>query len=167
MTRQIEQHLVHKPGELARESLDVVKNLAIAMAEANQHFYTLQIEAAQAVFEKNTRQLKSRLKKSGHGVTKLEQWSAFSLGRMQKLAELSGTWIESTSQTISEMNELLRLPFSLSGNLDHEMTEQEAETPEERRVSAKMIVFPERRAAFMAKASSKNTHVTAKKPKTA
>lgn len=167
MTRQLKQHLVHNPGELARESVDVMKNFAVAMAEANKHFYSLQIEAAQATFEKNTTQLKSRLNNSGHGATELDQWSAFSLGRMQKLAELSVSWIESSSQTISEMNELLRLPFSLSGNLNYEMTGQEAEVPEERRVSAKMIAFPERRAAFMAKTSSKNTHVTAKKRKTA
>lgn len=169
MTKQTKEHLIHNPGELATESVDVVKNLAIAMAEANRHFYTLQIEAAQAAFEKNTTQLKSRLKKTGHGSTELELWSAFSLGRMQKLAELSVSWIESSSRTISEMNELMRLPFSLSGNLDYEMTGQEAETPDERRVSAKMIAFPERRAAFMAKTSSKNTlaHATAKKRKTA
>ena len=165
MPRQLKQDLVHKPLELAKESVDVVKNIAIAVAEANKHFYTLQIEAAQAVFEKNTTQLKSRLNKSGHGATELEQWSAFSLGRMQKFAELSGAWIESTSQTISQMNELLRLPFETPGKLDAETAEQEAETTEDRRVSAKMIAFPERRAAFMAKISSKNTQATAKKRK--
>jgi len=167
MTRQIKEHLFHKPVELANESVDVVKNLAIAMAEANRHFYTLQIEAAQAAFETNTAQLKSRLKKSGHGAPELEQWSAFSLGRMQKFAELSGSWIENTSQTISEMNELLRLPFAAAGKFDAETADQDAETPEDRRVSAKMIAFPERRAAFMAKTAGKNTHMTAKKRKTA
>lgn len=167
MTRPIKQPLVHKPVELATESVDVMKNLAIAMAEANKHFYSLQIEAAQAAFEKNTTQLKSRLKKTGHGATELEQWSVFSLGRMQKFAELSGTWIKSTSQTISEMNELLRLPFAASGKLHAETADQEEEAAEDRRVSAKMITFPERRAAFMAKTASKNTHATAKKRKSA
>lgn len=163
MTTQIQHHPVHNPIDRHRGAIEMAKNISIAVAEGNRHFYSLQIEAAQAALEKNTQQFRSRLKQARDRSTALEQWSVLFLTKIQKLAEANGAWVESTSRTISEMNELMGAPLLALGKTDQKADRQKAKAPDDRRVIATMIAFPERRTAAMINAAISGTHAAGKK----
>lgn len=163
MSYQAHHRPIDSPGDLTREGIELLKHVAITMAEASKHFHTRQIEAAQASFAENTRQFKSQLKETGNTCAALEQWSALLQAKMQQCAQINGAWIENTSQTIAAMSELLASPLVASGTSVQKTDDPDLSTPLERRVSATVIAFPERRAAEIAKNSVKNNVRLAKK----
>lgn len=158
MSHQKPHRPIESPGDLTREGVALLKQITIATAEANRHFHLQQIEALQAALAENSRQFKSQLKETGDTCTALEQWSALFQSRMQQCGKIGGTWIEYTSQTVARIGELLASPLvaPAAGTMARMESEEpeEPEVPVERRVSATVISFPERRASAIVKTAA-------------
>lgn len=156
MTKQMHHSPIHDPGDFIKENFETLRDIAIDMAEANKRFCALQLESIHAAIAEHSRQLKSMLDNSGDISAALEEGSKNFFAKTQKLAEISHSWLELFSQASSKTNELLRQSLSTAGSFGEPMIHREAELPEvtvERRMSASVIAFPERRAAEIAKKS--------------
>ncbi|MFZ2855890.1 MAG: hypothetical protein WAZ34_17470 [Rhodocyclaceae bacterium] len=158
MSHQKLHYPIENPGDLTREGITLFKQMTIAMAEASQSFHLHQIEAFQAALAENSRQFKSQLKETGDTCSALEQWSGLFQSRMQQCGKIGGTWIEHTSQTISRMSELLASPLDASA-----ASAVNSDEPVERRVSATVITFPERRASEVVKSASGSSRMAPKR----
>lgn len=163
MTKQIQRSPIRDPGDISRESIETLRHIVVVVAEANKHLYTLQIDAAQAAFAENSRQLKSLLKSTGDTSAAIEQWSALFREKMQRFVEMSSAWVEITAQTMAEMSDLLAQSLSASAAISQKTGKRETEIPVERRVTASVIFFPERRAAATTKNVTSSIQQAARK----
>lgn len=154
MSHQKLHRPIENPGDLTREGVSLLKQITIAMAEANQHFHLRQIEAVQAAVAEHARQFKLQMKETGATCTALEQWSGLFQARMQQCGKISSAWMEHTSQTIAQINELLVSPLADSVASAESIGVSNSEIGIERRMSAKVIAFPERRAAEIMKTAA-------------
>jgi len=159
MTKQIQPSPFHAPGDFTRESVETLKQLAIVMVEANKRLYTLQIEAAHAGFAENSRQFKSLLNSAAETSAALEQWSALFQEKAGRFVVIGREWVEIVARTIDEMSELLRQSLSPSSTIGQRTGKRDVEVPVERRVSASVIFFPDRRAEVVAKNTSSSSSI--------
>jgi len=157
MTKQIHHSPIHDPSDFMKENFETLRDIAIDMAEANKRFCSLQVESIHAAFAEYSRQLKSLLNNTGDISAALGEGSKHLFARTQKLSEISHSWLELFAQTSSKANELLQQSLSAASTFGEATIHREARLPEmtiERRLSASVISFPERRAAEIAKKSS-------------
>lgn len=130
------------------------ENLALAVIEANQRWWALQIEALQAALAENTQQSKTMLENASKTADTLGQWPQFYGAKARRYTDLTRTGMEIATQTFAQLNQLMGQLFSasLTGVAGLEAgagSGGEAEDGEEgfieRRVAARIISFPERR----------------------
>jgi hypothetical protein len=156
MTKQMHHSPIHDPGDFIKENFETLRDIAVDMAEANKRFCALQLESIHAAFAEHSRQLKSMLDNTGDISAAYDEGSKHLFAKMQKLTEISHSWLDLYSRTSSKTNELLQQSLSTAGSFGEQMIRREAGLPEgaiERRISASVISFPERRAAEIAKKS--------------
>lgn len=167
MTRQIQHTPIHSPRDFTEEYIEALKDIAIVQMEASKRLRTLQIEAIHAAFAENVRQLRSLLDNTRGTGTTLAQWSARSRKKLQEFVKTGGDWAEIASRSITETNGLAQTLFanSTTGHVDKKS--QKIGTHVERRVSASVIAFPERRAEALASKSGSREQLPEKKRKTA
>jgi hypothetical protein len=163
MSHRMKHSPIYKLGDLAGESIATLRNAAIVAAEAHKHFHVRQIEEAREVFSENSRQFRADLKYIGETSAALVQWSTLIQSRMLKLARIGGTWAEKTSQTIADMSELLVVPLPVSGTAGQQSASIDTTPVPERRMSATMIQFPERRAAMLSMNAAPSAETLARK----
>lgn len=167
MSKRTLNNPIHTPGDFTRENIEMLKNVTIDLTEANRQLYALRIEAVRAAFEENSSLLKFLLKNVADTSATIEQWSTPLQAKLKKLTEISNAWSEITSQAISGMGEVLSQSFSASGAIIKEIGSWWTNVPLERRVSASLIAFPERRAAVLARNAASGIYPTAKKQRVA
>ncbi len=167
MSKRTLNDSIHTPDEFARENIEMLKNATIDLAEANRRLHALRIEGFRTAVEENSRLLRLLLKNVADTSAMIEQWSAPFQTKMKKLTEIGNSWIEITSRSISGMGEVLGQSLSASGAIIKEIGSWGINTPPERRVSASLIAFPERRAAIIAKNAASSIYPTARRQRTA
>lgn len=127
------------------------ENLALAVIEANQRWWALQIEAMQAALAENTQQSKTMLENASKTADTLVQWPQFYGAKARRYTDLTRIGMEIATQTFAQLNQLLEQLFSasLTGVAGLEAGagggSGEEEAFIERRVAARIISFPERR----------------------
>jgi hypothetical protein len=151
MSKRLLNSPIHTPGEFTRENIAMVKNVAIELTEASRRIHALRIEVVRATVEGNSRLLKSLLKNVEETTAIIEQESTPLQSKMKKIAETNVAWFEITSRSISGMSEVFGQSFSAYGAMINKIGRWGASVPVERRVSAELIAFPERREALLAK----------------
>lgn len=160
MSKRTPNTPIHAPGDFTRENIEMLKNVSIDLTEASRRLHALRIEAVRATFDENSRLLKFLLKNVGETSAMIEQWSAPLQSKMKKFTEIGNDWIEITSQAISGTGELFSQSFSASAVIIKKMSRWAENVPNERRVSASLIAFPERRAAVLAKNAASGIYPT-------
>lgn len=124
---------------------------ALAVIESNQRWWALQIEAMEAALAENTEQSRAMLENVSTTAETLSQWPNLYQINVQRYTDLTRIGLELTAQTIVQLNDLMRefLSSSLAGTpVQKNDQRRDAATPEdfgERRVSARVIFFPDRR----------------------
>lgn len=144
MSRGI-QDIIQQFSERNREGAETLRRIALVLADANQQFCSVQIEAIQAALSENSRLRMSLLEHETGTLTALEQWSTLFQGKMERWVATNAAMFRITSQTIISLNQLLEQSLLASAASYQSAEEAETEALAERRVSARMIIFPERR----------------------
>lgn len=140
--------------------IETLRNIADGTIDSANRLAALQIEAAQAAVNENSKQFRSFLQNTADTSAALSQWSVLFQASMQRFNQMSKYYIESASQDMADMNRWLGLalsPFALwdlsaAGAGAAPRAAEGAER--DRRVAAQLITFPERRASELAKAAA-------------
>jgi len=96
------------PGRQA--NFETALRIATIMAEANEHLFKLQSEAANAAFAENSKQLKALLNTKDSG-TVVTEWAGRYQANMRRILEVTRTCFEIVPQTQAEMAKLVGAPF--------------------------------------------------------
>jgi phasin family protein len=105
------QYTVKRETVDARKAyIDTALRIATIMAEANEHLFKLQSEAANAAFAENSRHLKSLLAKDP--ATALSEWVGFYQTNMGRVLDVTRTCFEIVPQTQAEIAKLVGEPFA-------------------------------------------------------
>lgn len=145
MSSDIRQEVIEQINDRNREGAEILRDVALILAEANQQFCNAQIEAIQAALSEDSQHRASLLKHKPGTPSALEQWPALFQSKAERLIATSAALIKISSQTIIALNQLIERAM-LSSILSRQSdAEEQVEVLAERRVSAQMIIFPERR----------------------
>lgn len=145
MSSDIRQDIIAQFNERNREGGETLRGIALVLADANQQFCNVQIEAIQAALSENSRLRMSLLEHERGTPTALEQWSSLYQRKVERWIATNAAMFRITAQTIVALNQLLERSLQASLPSRQNADEAIAETLAERRVSAQMIIFPERR----------------------
>lgn len=154
------------------------ENLALAVIEANQHWWTLQIEAMQAALAENTLHSKTMLENASKTTDTIVQWPEFYEEKARRYTELMRSELEIATQMFAQFNQLMEQLFSASliglaglksGAEAYGETSGEGT---ERRIAARVISFPDRRQSSQqqtesTKSTARSQAQTAKRRKSA
>lgn len=184
MSNRKQQAPLYNPWQYTGESIQLLGQTVVAVMEVNGYVCARQIEKAETATRESSRQLKSLLKSTAETSAVLAQWSGVFQVKMQNFTAMGHEWRKVTLDAMREANDLLESSLSSLSSLPaygaisnnqsgktreaaQESTQKSvgkaAETPSgERRFTATMIAFPERRAAAMPKHSAAATHGTAR-----
>lgn len=145
MSSDIRQDSIDQLSERNRESAETLRGIALVLADANQQICNIQIEAIQAALSENSRLRMALLEHATGTPTALEQWSSLFQGKMERWVATNAAMLRITSHTIIALNQLLDRSLQASLPSYQSADETETEALAERRISARMIIFPERR----------------------
>lgn len=130
--------------ELGLEALEITRQMSIAMMEYSRSLWALQLDTATRMGGEASRQLRYWLQDAAANGDALGQWPGFFYPRTQKFIEITQGWLDTASQTGSEINELFGQ--ALKASLAAAEGVQASGYPyHERRTSAQVISFPDRR----------------------
>lgn len=156
-------HFIDNPVEFARANIDMLKKIAIELTEASQRHQILRIEAVRAALSENAKRYKSVLNDVSDTAALFEKWSTPLQTRMQKFTEMGHDWIEVTSHAFAGMGEAIGQSFSAPGERMKKMALWETPVVLDRRISASVITFPERRATGGETQHAESGHPVAKR----
>lgn len=184
MSNRIQQAPLNNLWHYTGESIRLLEQTVIAMTELNGYACKRQIERAETATRETSQQLKSLLKKTGETSASLAQWSGVFQAKMQNFTAMGHAWRKLTLDAMREANELLESSLSSISSLPtygaisdkqsaktREAAQKSTQKPVgkaakapsgERRFTATMIAFPERRMAAMPKHAATATHGTAR-----
>jgi phasin family protein len=100
----------HTP-EARQVNFETALRIATIMAEANEHLFRLQSEAANAAFAENAKHLKSLLNTKDSGALVVE-WAGRYQANMRRILEVTRTCFEIVPHTQAEMAKLVGEPFA-------------------------------------------------------
>lgn len=130
------------PDPLDPEGEDAFQKLVEAGADANRHLYLLQIEFAQKSLIDEMTHFRTLLENLTGTTLTFVQWAGLSGPAVQRFADITRRWQEMAAHTIVELNELLAESLAArtggAGNYGGTI---------DRRISARVIAFPDRRGA--------------------
>lgn len=147
----------------SKAQTQTAEELALAVIEANQRWWALQIEAMQAALAENTQQSKAMLENASKTSDSLAQWPQFYEGKLRRYTDLTRSGLDIATQMFAQLNQLMGQLFSVSltgltGTTGFETGPEIAgETSgevTERRVAAHIISFPDRRKSSQLQAES-------------
>lgn len=139
------------------------EDLALAVIEANQRWWVLQIEAMQAALAENTQQSKAMFENASKTTDAFVQWPQFYEGKARRYTDLTRSGLDIATQMFAQINQLMEqwLSASLTGlrgttgfETDPEACGEASGEVIERRVAARIISFPDRRKSSQQQAKS-------------
>ena len=92
-------------------NFETALRIATIMAEANEHLFKLQSEAANAAFAENAKHLKALLNTRDSSAVVLE-WAGRYQANMHRILEVTRTCFEIVPRTQAEMAKLVGAPFA-------------------------------------------------------
>jgi len=128
MSSDFRQEAIAKISERNREGAEILRQVALVLAEANRHLCSMQIELTQPRSPENSLQRSTLIQSNA-----------------EKLVAASTAWATFVAETVVALNQ--QIDQSLQTSIAHGENDEAAETEDlaERRVSARMIAFPDRR----------------------
>lgn len=140
------------------EGIKVPLHIAMTLIEGQTSLQIRQIEVAQAAISENSQYCKSVLENMEDYPGMFERWSSLCQIKAKRYGELTQASIEIMMQSAAEINHLISGSLSgtgadIQGNWRHDVA-----PAIDRRVSAELISFPDRRVASMI------SHTVAQKP---
>jgi phasin family protein len=102
---------VQQAADGRQANFETALRIATIMAEANEHLFKLQSEAANAAFTENAKQLKALLNtRDAAGV--VSEWGGRYQANMRRILEVTRICFEIVPKTQAEMAKLLGEPFA-------------------------------------------------------
>ncbi|MBI2307819.1 MAG: hypothetical protein HYU78_11020 [Rhodocyclales bacterium] len=144
-------HSRQKSRAAGADEAQTTESLALAVIDANQRWWALQIEAMHAALAENTQQAKTMLENASKTADTFAQWPSLYGEKTRRYTDLTRIGTEIAAQMFTQLNQLMGQLFSasLAGVAGLEAgAEAPGETAEdfiERRVAARIISFPDRR----------------------
>ena len=129
------------------ESVNVPLHIAMTLAEGQKRLQIRQIEMAHAAISENSQYCKSVLEKTADYSGLLHQWSALCQNKAQRYGNFANECMEIMLQSAAEMNHLISGALSGFGAATQSNWNEGLAPAYERRVSANVISFPDRRTA--------------------
>jgi phasin protein len=114
MTNQLKYASTQKPGESRQADVETALRIATAMAEANERLFKVQSEAANAVFEENSKHFKALLKtlNTKDSGTLLTEWTHLYQGNMRRILDVTRRCFEIVPQSDAEITKMVGEPFA-------------------------------------------------------
>lgn len=142
------QHSIshNSPEDFPESNTQYTESIALAMIDACQHWWALQLEAMEKALSENVQHSRSLIEHAAATTDVLAQWSDLVENKNRRYADLTSSGLEIATQTFTQIKQLMdpRILSFTSPTLP-ETTRQSVSV--ERRVSAQVISFPDRRKA--------------------
>jgi phasin family protein len=110
MSNQKQYSPVQQAADNRQANLEKALRIATVMAEANEHLFKLQSEAANAAFTENAKQLKALFNVRESGAL-IAEWAGRYQANVRRILELTRTSFEIVAKTQAEMAKLVGEPF--------------------------------------------------------
>jgi phasin family protein len=111
MSNQKQYSPLQQAAASRQANFETALRIATIMAEANEHLFRLQSEAANAAFTENARHLRSLLNVKDSGAL-LAEWAASYQANVRRILDLTRTCFEIVPRTQAEMAKLVGEPFA-------------------------------------------------------
>lgn len=142
-------------GQTGREGTEFPLQIAMTMAESRQRLQSRLIDAADTALEENSEYCKSVLEKMAGSSDLVAQWAALCHHKVKRYSDLTLASIEILSESWLDTNRLISEALATVGAGIQIIGPQSEEVFTERRVSARIIPFPDRRIqSLMAQAAA-------------
>jgi len=110
MSNQKQYSPLQQAIDSRQANLEKALRIATVMAEANEHLFKLQSEAANAAFTENAKQLKALLNVR-ESPALIAEWAGRYQANVRRILELTRTCFEIVAKTQAEMAKLVGEPF--------------------------------------------------------
>jgi phasin family protein len=110
MSNQKQYSPLHQTADSRQANLETALRIATIMAEANEHLFKLQSEAANAAFTENAKQLRALLNVRDSSAL-VAEWAGRYQANVRRILELTRTCFEIVPKTQAEMAKLVGEPF--------------------------------------------------------
>jgi phasin family protein len=110
MSNQKQYSPLQQAADSRQANMETALRIATIMAEANEHLFKLQSEAANAAFTENAKQLKALLNVKDSGAL-VAEWGGRYQANVRRILELTRTCFEIVPKTQAEMAKLVGEPF--------------------------------------------------------
>jgi len=110
MSNQKQYSPLQQATDSRQANLEKALRIATVMAEANEHLFKLQSEAANAAFTENAKQLKALLNVR-ESPALIAEWAGRYQANVRRILELTRTCFEIVAKTQAEMAKLVGEPF--------------------------------------------------------
>jgi len=129
------------------EGVKVPLDIAMTLAEGQKRLQIRQIDVTQAAISENSQYCRSVLEKMADSDYSgmFHQWSALCQNKAQRYGDLANECMEIMLQSAAEINHLISGSLSGLGTIGQSNWSEGLAPANERRVSAKIISFPDRR----------------------
>ena len=111
MSNQKQYSPVEQTAASRQANFEIALRIAAIMAEANEHLFKLQSEAANAAFTENAKQLKALLNTRDPAVL-VPEWAGRYQANMRRILDVTRTCFEIVPKTQAEMAKLVGEPFA-------------------------------------------------------
>lgn len=110
MSNQKQYSPLQQATDNRQANMETALRIATIMAEANEHLFKLQSEAANAAFTENVKQLRALLNVKDSGAL-VAEWAGRYQANSRRILELTRTCFEIVPTTQAEMAKLVGEPF--------------------------------------------------------
>ena len=110
MSNQKQYSPVQQAADTRQSNMVTALRIAAIMAEANEHLFKLQSEAANAAFTENAKHLKALLNVGDYNAV-IAEWAGRYQANVRRILDLTRTCFEIVPKTQAEMAKLVGEPF--------------------------------------------------------
>jgi phasin family protein len=110
MSNQKQYSPLQQAADSRQANMETALRIATIMAEANEHLFKLQSEAANAAFTENAKHLKALLNVRDSGAL-VAEWAGRYQANVRRILDLTRTCFEIVPKTQAEMAKLVGEPF--------------------------------------------------------
>jgi len=110
MSNQKQYSPIQQAVDSRQANMETALRIATIMAEANEHLFKLQSEAANAAFTENAKHLKALLNVRDSGAL-VAEWAGRYQANVRRILDLTRTCFEIVPKTQAEMAKLVGEPF--------------------------------------------------------
>lgn len=111
MSNQKQYSPIQQAADSRQSNMETALRIATIMAEANEHLFKLQSEAANAAFTENAKHLKALLNVRDYDAL-VAEWAGRYQANVRRILELTRTCFEIVPKTQAEMAKLVGEPFA-------------------------------------------------------